>query len=707
MAKVIDDNNGFDLKALIQFDLLQKIIDQFLKRHNKLEEKYNQLEQKFNDSFNMNFNSNNNNISENVINFTTPPEQKEFNRSFPLLEVQDHITEENVKETLTSPLPECPFTIKDKNELSSNITSLKQVIIVLTDRLDQAESEIKNLQNKIDTESPLHNDNVISQLAAVYDEKFKKTEDSLQEMKLKIQDFNIFDMFKDTGNPNMDAATALIKTMEGKFITKFNFIDEKLKNNDGEILKVKNDVVNIKNYTDSALRSFNSMKDKNEQTIGDNTGLSDKIKQKIKNSNEQVKKELIAIIDKNDLKFQKLISNMDKKLASFLDDPYKQSIGKYDENDIKERLHSAIDEMKILMNQSSHDNELYTKSLIEKLNLDQLRRDFGYVKQALMNKLEKKDLQELYIKQDDLNSAIMSIKEQVDQLKTNNDVLNESNTKILKKVEYFNGIVGTLKMHKNETSKPVDLSGLDLSKYATHTDLNNASKMIINENKKIVGDLEELKNSLYKLSSSLKYFASENDMKNMEQCILNELEEYKLFAAKKFAEKGEMQKSIKYLEMQIKTLTESILSKETGDNWLLAKKPVGMFHCASCDSFIGDLNSKNEFLPWNKIQPREENKYRMGHGFSRMLQMVNMDILKSMEGKVPKDNSNVQNELNIKSLPKIVYSSNYSSNNVEKNVLNISADNINVGGNNNDSNNNNNDYNELNYIESKKNGPKL
>ena len=87
--------------------------------------------------------------------------------------------------------------------------------------------------------------------------------------------------------------------------------------------------------------------------------------------------------------------------------------------------------------------------------------------------------------------------------------------------------------------------------------------------------------------------------------------------------------------------------------------------------------------------------------------MVNMGILKSMEGKVPKDNSNVQNELNIKSLPKIVYSSNYSSNNMEKNVLNISADNINVGGNNNDSNNNNNDYNELNYIESKKNGPKL
>lgn len=705
MAKVIDGDSTFDLKALIQFDLLQKVIDQFLKRHNKLEEKYNQLEQKFNDSLNMNFN--NNNISENVINFTTPPEQKDFNRSFPLLEVQNHITEENVKETLTSPLPECPLTIRDKNELSSNITSLKQVIISLTDRLEQTESEIKNLQQKINTETPLHTENVVSQLAAVYDEKFKKTEDILQKMKLKIQDFNIFDMFKDTGNPNMDAATALIKTMEGKFITKFNFIDEKLKSNDGEILKVKNDVINIKNYTDSALRSINSNKDQNVQVTDDNAGLSDKLKQKIKNANEQLKKELIVIIDKNDLKFQRLISNIEKKMTSFLDEPNKQSTGQYDEHDIKERLNSAVNEMKILINQSSHDNELYTKSLIDKLNIDQIKRDFGYIRQALVNKLEKKDLQELYIKQDDLNSAIVSIKEQIDQLKTNNEVLNESNTKILKKVEYFNGVVGTLKMQKNETSKPVDFSGLDLSKYATHTDLNNASKSIINENKKIESDLEDLKNSLYKLSSSLKYFASENDMKNMEQCILNELEEYKLFAAKKFAEKGEMQKSIKYLEMQIKTLTESLLSKETGDNWLLAKKPVGMFHCASCDSFIGDLNSKNEFLPWNKIQPREENKYRMGHGFSRMLQMVNMDILKSMEGKGIKDNSIFQNDLNIKSLPKIVYSSNYSSNNGEKNALNISADNINVGGNNNDSNTNNNDYNELNYIESKKNGPKL
>ena len=131
-----------------------------------------------------------------------------------------------------------------------------------------------------------------------------------------------------------------------------------------------------------------------------------------------------------------------------------------------------------------------------------------------------------------------------------------------------------------------------------------------NETKKINAEIEEIKSALLKLTSNLRYFASENDMKNMEQCILNDFEEYKQAANKKFADKLEMQKAFKYLEIQIKSMTESFSNKEQGDNWLLAKKPIGMFHCASCDSFIGELNTKNEYLPWNKMQPREDNKYR-------------------------------------------------------------------------------------------------
>ena len=67
---------------------------------------------------------------------------------------------------------------------------------------------------------------------------------------------------------------------------------------------------------------------------------------------------------------------------------------------------------------------------------------------------------------------------------------------------------------------------------------------------------------------------------------------------------------------------------EGGDNWLLAKKP--MYQCASCERVLTDLKQNpDDFIPWKKLQ--KDDNYRMGHGFSRMLQMVNTDILKVAE----------------------------------------------------------------------------
>ena len=38
---------------------------------------------------------------------------------------------------------------------------------------------------------------------------------------------------------------------------------------------------------------------------------------------------------------------------------------------------------------------------------------------------------------------------------------------------------------------------------------------------------------------------------------------------------------------------------------------------------------QTKYIAWNKYPQREDKTYRMGHGFSRMLQMVNDDIMKS------------------------------------------------------------------------------
>ena len=68
-----------------------------------------------------------------------------------------------------------------------------------------------------------------------------------------------------------------------------------------------------------------------------------------------------------------------------------------------------------------------------------------------------------------------------------------------------------------------------------------------------------------------------------------------------------------------------------GDNWLLAKKPMNNYLCASCEAYIGDLKNKNTYLPWNKIPTHDNKKYRMGNGFSRMLELVNTDLMKNAE----------------------------------------------------------------------------
>ena len=63
------------------------------------------------------------------------------------------------------------------------------------------------------------------------------------------------------------------------------------------------------------------------------------------------------------------------------------------------------------------------------------------------------------------------------------------------------------------------------------------------------------------------------------------------------------------LNYQVKHIIEVYIKKlEKGDNWLLAKKPLGGYSCASCENYIGELHDKSEsFVPWNKYPMRDAN----------------------------------------------------------------------------------------------------
>ena len=240
-------------------------------------------------------------------------------------------------------------------------------------------------------------------------------------------------------------------------------------------------------------------------------------------------------------------------------------------------------------------------------------------------------------------------------------------------VDYLGGQVIQSYQPDLEKIKEIEESKakIDTSNYLQRNIFKDEINIIYKKLEKMIEFQRDNYKSIQDLDSKLKSFVSENDLNNLEHCLMNLFEEFKILICKKFLEKSEAQKNFKYLELQIKNISENNLmninnnsNKNNSDNWLLAKKPINDFICASCESYIGDLNNKSQYLPWNKMLSKNEKKYRMGHGFSKMLQMINSDLLKNadkidMDFTMKNSNKKIINYLNnsalneVKQLPRI------------------------------------------------------
>ena len=116
--------------------------------------------------------------------------------------------------------------------------------------------------------------------------------------------------------------------------------------------------------------------------------------------------------------------------------------------------------------------------------------------------------------------------------------------------------------------------------------------------------------------------------------------------------------------------------------------------CASCESYLGELKDNNtSYIPWNKYPNRDiEKLYRLGNGFSKMLQMIQLDEndkknvgTQNTEGNdgntIPKeDNLGKTVENTKKGLPKIKMNQTRSYFHTASNINNINPeeDNINL-----------------------------
>lgn len=205
---------------------------------------------------------------------------------------------------------------------------------------------------------------------------------------------------------------------------------------------------------------------------------------------------------------------------------------------------------------------------------------------------------------DDLALSVMNLKNTVNGL-SNNKVFEDDLNKLRKKIEALSSQFNTFKEeHKN----PKGNFNIDFSKFV---DMHSFIEFK-NSTNSTVKHMNERMDELYRFLKDLENMLAEklniSDFKVFEELIVMKLEELKNACNKKFSDKNETAKNLKFLDQQIKNLLEIYLKfKEKGENWLLAKKPLEGHSCASCEHFIGELHDNNIPIHWKKYPMREQN----------------------------------------------------------------------------------------------------
>jgi hypothetical protein len=190
------------------------------------------------------------------------------------------------------------------------------------------------------------------------------------------------------------------------------------------------------------------------------------------------------------------------------------------------------------------------------------------------------------------------------------------------KIEGINGNLSLLKENPKLGNTPI----IDFSKYIDQTKLTETLRPLLKEMEKIYKEIDSLRRDLSIVDEENKRNVK-NQINKLDEELNKKINELKTLQ-KKYLEKIEFHKNIKTLEVQIKSLGED--SKKDADSWLLAKKPLKCFNCASCEANIKNDYNSADYLPWKKY-PKGEKIHRMGQGFSHMLQMMTSEFVKSIE----------------------------------------------------------------------------
>ena len=493
-------------------------------------------------------------------------------------------------------------------------------------------SELNSIKNfnsnysNFDSQLSLLNDKINSIL-----EKNTENDKKIEDLQVKMANFDVFSLFQDNGDGTIDATKVLVKSLEDKVFKKFELIDERYKVDSLDNIKLKNNIENIIpkisqfnlqiekiNDTENKFQEdlFNIKKENEEN----NNDIKNMLNNDINNSIENIKNN----IEQN---LENKISNLEKKI-----DELKNNNGdNFDilklglrNNEINQDTIDSLDKKITDLRKKMHDINNTLKLYMSNNETDSLKNELKDLKILLDKKITKDDLKELYNYNMNASDEINDLKDQMSLTFEDIRKLAKDINNIQLKIEGINGNLSLLKENPKLGNTPI----IDFSKYIDQTKLTETLRPLLKEMEKMYKEIDSIRRDLSVVDDENKRNVK-NQINKLDEETNKKINELKNLIQKKYLEKIDFHKTIKTLEVQIKSLGEE--SKKDADSWLLAKRPLKCFNCASCEANIkNDYNNVADYLPWKKY-PKGEKIHRMGQGFSHMLQMMTSEFVKSIE----------------------------------------------------------------------------
>ena len=554
----------------------------------------------------------------------------------------------NTKEKLVYSIKKKRFSVDmgqipiNTKELVSRINSLEIKLnnIINNKEIQNIKKELKNhdLENQSDFKVIDMKINDINQKLGEYNKK-------IEDCELKCASLDILNMIQDSGDGSVDGAKILFKSLDDKYTKKLEIIEARYKQEALSIEKMKKNVENVVPMFDKINRDIAHVKELEEQQKEE----IENTKKNMETQNEQYNK----LQKESDEIFQNKLNDLEKNLDKKLEEVEKRlkSIKKtegeplfnlhYEDNETnkmnEERfqiIEKKINDMRTKINDLNNTLRIYSNEETQKI-----KNDVKELIYKMDSKIEREDLKELYnMHLSDLDD-INDLKDQIslineEQKKTSKDLLQTSS-----RVEMLNSNVIMLQNSQlNGGRGPI----IDVSKFIDQQKLSDTLKPLVKEIEKLYKEFSSVQREMSDMRNYEKIFEKKEKINKLEEEIYSKIVAMENFNNKKYADKIDTNRSLRALEIQIKDIIGERRKAEGGDSWLMAKQPLKCFNCASCEANLKNNGINQDYIPWNKY-PQGERIYRMGQGFSHMLQMMTSEFVQTFEHneKDTKDNNNI------------------------------------------------------------------